>query len=175
MSRLSWDSYFMALVKTAAMRSGCNSRPNGALIVKNKRIVGVGYNGTVAGFPQCTDKGDKYCFRRNLELPESEKHNYCPAVHAEANAIDYAGKNTIGATIYCTLFPCYPCLKRIKSAGIIEIVYEYAYESENPERDKFWFDQAKEFGIDVRQYSIPVDIVETICINLRTITAKRRI
>jgi len=38
--RIDWDSYFMSLTKLAVMRSGCNSRPNGSLIVKNKRIIG---------------------------------------------------------------------------------------------------------------------------------------
>ena len=59
-----WDEYFMLLAKIVALRSGCNSRPTGAIIVKDKRILATGYNGPMPGAWHCTDHGPNYCFRR---------------------------------------------------------------------------------------------------------------
>ena len=44
--RPSWDTYFMKFAELAAQRSNCMKRGNGAIIVKDFRIVSTGYNGT---------------------------------------------------------------------------------------------------------------------------------
>ena len=62
--RVGWDSYFMVLAKMVASRSTCNSRPTGAIIVKDKRVVSTGYNGSVIGADQWSEHGPDYCFRR---------------------------------------------------------------------------------------------------------------
>ncbi len=150
--RPDWHEYFMLLAKIVAIRSGCNSRPTGAVIVKDKRILATGYNGPMPGAWHCTDKGEGYCFRREKGIPDLDKYNFCRASHAEANAIAQAARFGIsveGASIYCTLAPCYVCLKLIASAGIKEIYYEYDYESRDFERDKFWKEAIKEAGIKV--------------------------
>lgn len=79
--RIGWKAYFMAQAKVAALRSGCNSRPTGCVIVRNKRVLAGGYNGTVSGRPQCTDRGPDYCYRREIGGPEEDKYNVC--LHGE--------------------------------------------------------------------------------------------
>ena len=75
--------------------------------------------------------------------------------------------------MYCTLSPCYLCLKIIASAGIKEVYYETAYESKyeltkkgkltkkselTRARDHFWENAAVEAGIKVKQIEI-LDVV----------------
>jgi len=81
--RIHWDQYFMALAKLAAMRSGCNSRPTGAVIVKGNRVIATGYNGTIAGMPQCTDCGSSYCRRREVKQDDKGTGKYLECLHGD--------------------------------------------------------------------------------------------
>lgn len=47
--RPSFDEYFMNIANRVKLRSNCLKRSVGAVLVKNKRIIGVGYNGTPYG------------------------------------------------------------------------------------------------------------------------------
>jgi len=177
--RPDWHEYFMLIAKIVALRSGCNSRPTGAVIVKDKRILATGYNGPMPGAWHCTDKGSKYCFRREKGIPDIDKYNFCRSTHAEANAIAQAAKLGIsveGASIYCTLAPCYVCLKLLASAGIKEIYYEYDYESRDFERDEFWKTAIKEAGIKVfKQIKISEKTLKALEEILPYPTSKRRL
>ena len=93
--------YFMNLCYKLAVRAEGLTSPNpmvGALVVKNGRILGRGYH-KKAGLP-----------------------------HAEVIALDEAGKNAKGATLYSTLEPCAhfgltpPCVDRIIKSGIKEVI-----------------------------------------------------
>lgn len=142
--RVGWDSYFMVLAKMVASRSTCNSRPTGAIIVKDKRVISTGYNGSVIGADQCSDHGQNYCFRRINNIPNEDKYNFCPAVHAEANAIAQAAKYGISiqdSVMYCTLYPCFICQKLIVNSGITKVFYEHEYESSDPLIDEYWRNQ----------------------------------
>ena len=177
--RPDWHEYFMLIAKIVALRSGCHSRPTGAVIVKDKRILATGYNGPMPGAWHCTDKGSKYCFRREKGIPDIDKYNFCRSTHAEANAIAQAAKLGIsvdGASIYCTLAPCYVCLKLLASAGIKEIYYEYDYESRDFERDEFWKTAIKEAGIKVfKQIKISEKTLKALEEILPYPTSKRRL
>jgi dCMP deaminase len=141
MNRPSWHEYFMMLAKMVSVRSTCNSRKIGAVIVKDNRILSTGYNGAVHGAPHCTDKGPEYCFRRTIGAHDGEKYNYCVSSHAEVNAVDQAARFGIsldGSAVYCTLEPCNWCFKQLIQAGIKEIYFEEAYESQNKDFDSHW-------------------------------------
>ena len=112
MQRISWDEYFMAQSHLLSLRSTCSRLSVGATIVKDKRIVSGGYNGSIKGDEHCIDVGCKvvegHCVR---------------TIHAEINAILQCSKfgvGTEGATIYVTHFPCLNCTKSIIQAGIKE-------------------------------------------------------
>jgi dCMP deaminase len=47
--RISWDAYFMSIATLASFRSSCNKLHVGSVIVKNNRIVSMGYNGFISG------------------------------------------------------------------------------------------------------------------------------
>lgn len=156
--RPSWDQYFMLIAKITALRSTCNSRPGGAVIVStDNRILSTGYTASVAGAFQCIDKGPGYCYRRNMNVKDLEKYNSCKSIHAEQNAILYAAKYGIpinGSKMYCTLEPCYICLKLIAGAGLTHVYFELLYESSNKKRDDSWKKAFDEFGIICEQIKI---------------------
>jgi dCMP deaminase len=152
--RPDWNEYFMAIAKIVSTRSTCNSRPVGAVIVRDKQILATGYNGAVSHAPHCIEgpggNEDPFCFRRSINAPEEDKYNYCRANHAEANAIAQAARLGVpleGSTLYITMTPCYVCLKMLSTARVLDIYYEYDYESTKKDRDKFWKTMVRECGI----------------------------
>src|SRR5512139_255426 len=141
MNRPSWHEYFMLLAKLLSVRSTCNSRKVGAVIVRNNRVLATGYNGAVHGAPHCIDHGPDFCLRRSIGAHDADKYNYCISSHAEVNAIDQAARFGIpleGAVLYCTLEPCNWCFKQLIQAGIKEIYFEESYDSRNKEFDLYW-------------------------------------
>ena len=179
MTRAPWHEYFMLLAKMVALRSGCNSRPSGAVIVKDKRILATGYNGPMPGAWHCTDRGPGYCFRREKGIPDIDKYNFCRATHAEANAIAQAARFGIsveGADLYCTLAPCYVCLKLIASAGIKAVYYEYDYGSRDFQRDSFWREAIREAGLrEFKQIKVSEEVLAQLAEILPYPTSKRRL
>lgn len=129
------DNFFMHTALELAKESNCVSFKVGAVIVKNKRIVSIGYNGTPAGFINCKDVFKDYDksdpIQREKHHIWSKKHE----IHAEMNALMFAINEHIsieGATLYVTHHPCDECLKNIVQTGIKKIVYKHDYDK----RDK---------------------------------------
>lgn len=121
MERITWDQFFMAQSHLLALRSTCTRLAVGATIVREKRIVAGGYNGSIAGDEHCIDHGcyvvDNHCVR---------------TVHAEMNALLQCAKYgtpTRGADLYVTHFPCLPCTKSIIQAGISRVYYATDYKN----------------------------------------------
>jgi dCMP deaminase len=181
-NRPSWHEYFLFIAKIVSTRSTCNSRPTGAVIVKENHILATGYNGAMPGAPHCIDQPDlgdqPYCFRRARGVPDIDKYNFCKASHAEANAIAQAaryGTSIAGATLYTTLAPCYVCLKLIATAQIRAVYYEHAYSSTTPERDACWAEAVREAGIETFELlRISEATYDYILSDIRHVTSRRR-
>lgn len=125
--KLSWDEYFMNIAMEVGKRANCMKRKVGSIIVKDKRIVTTGYNGTPRGLPNCDEGGCPVC---NSFKKSGEKHGECICSHAEENAIiqgAYHGVSLKGTTIYTTLSPCIFCAKLIVNSGIKEVVCNHKY------------------------------------------------
>ncbi|PID56885.1 cytidine deaminase [candidate division KSB3 bacterium] len=132
MKRPSWDEYFMNIAYETARRSNCCRRQIGAVLVRDRRIVSTGYNGTPLGVKNCIDGG---CLRCASAVPSGQSYDTCICVHAEQNAIVLAARNgtsSDGCVLYTTLRPCFGCAKESVQAGIIEVVYyeDYRYPEE---------------------------------------------
>ncbi len=120
--RPTWNEYFMNIAHEVAKRSTCERAQVGAVIVRDKRILTTGYNGSPRGLPHCTEVG---CLMENGHCVRT--------IHAEQNAIIQAalhGVITEGAIIYVTHQPCFNCAKTIINAGISEIVYDKEYQDD---------------------------------------------
>src|SRR5699024_12107245 len=76
--RIPWKQYFMMQALVIAQRSTCNRALVGSVLVKNNRIIGTGYNGSVSGQPHCDDVGhqmvDGHCVRTIHSEMRSEEH-----------------------------------------------------------------------------------------------------
>ena len=146
MTRPSWSEYFMAITKLVAMRSTCLRRHVGAILVKDKRILATGYNGTPAGLRHCEEVG---CLREDSSIPSGERHELCRGLHAEQNVIIQAAYHGIiinGSVLYCTNKPCVICTKMIINAGIKKICFEEGYD--DPLSDKM----LAEAGLEVERF-----------------------
>jgi dCMP deaminase len=127
LDRPGWDEYFMKIAQVAALRSNCIKRKVGAAIVRDRRIVSTGYNGTPRGTRNCYEGG---CPRCNSLADSGTRLDECLCSHAEENAITqaaYHGVSVRGGTLYTTFSPCLMCTKMIINAGIREVVYNEGY------------------------------------------------
>lgn len=125
--RPNWDQYFMEIAKVVALRSNCVKRKVAAVIVKDRRIISTGYNGTPRGVRNCNEGGCPRC--ASME-PSGVKLDECLCSHAEENAITqaaYHGVSIKGSTLYTTFSPCLICTKMIINSGIAEVVFQQDY------------------------------------------------
>ena len=126
-ARPDWDEYFLNIADVVATRSNCSRRHVAALIVRDRRIISTGYNGTPRGIKNCCEGG---CPRCSSDVPSGENLGECICSHGEENAIvqaAYHGIQVSGGTLYTTFSPCLLCAKMIINAGIVEVVYRSRY------------------------------------------------
>ena len=129
-----WDIAHMEVADTYAQLSHGRRAKVGAVIVKDNRIISIGYNGMPAGW-------DDNC---EIEIPAGihigngkEKtvlKTRPEVIHAESNAITKVAKSSEScedATLYCTMEPCLDCAKLIYQAGICKVYYRDAYPKSN--------------------------------------------
>ncbi len=137
--RPDWDTYFIQIANAVASRSTCDRAHVGCVLVREKRILSTGFNGSPAGLDHCDEAGhlmiEGHCVR---------------TIHAEVNAIVQAalhGVSTKGAICYVTHFPCIHCTKTLINAGITRIIYQNGYRIDA--NAKAFLAQA---GVDVGQH-----------------------
>lgn len=144
-ARPNWDEYFLEIAGIVCKRSTCLRRKVGALIVKGRRILATGYNGTPSGIKHCAETG---CLRTKLNIPSGQRHELCNGLHAEQNVLLQAalyGISLRDSILYVTHQPCIICAKMIINAGITEVVIAGEYPDEMARR---FLDEA---GIKVRK------------------------
>lgn len=120
------------LAFTASKQATCPKLRVGCVLVKDGRILSLGYNGACRGQEHCEDVG---CDLALIDGRESCQR----AVHAEANALlnaAYVGAATKGAVLYCTHSPCYHCAKLLLNAGVKELHFETTYS--DPRTFSLW-------------------------------------
>lgn len=150
--RPGWDRYFMDIAKVVASRSNCMKRKVAAVIVRDKRIISTGYNGTPRGTRNCNEGG---CPRCNNMATSGTGLDECLCSHGEENAIvqaSYHGVSLKEATIYSTFAPCLMCSKMIINSGIREVVYNLDYPL-----NESAFRLFKEANLTIRQLDVGSD------------------
>lgn len=116
----------MSIAIDMATRSSCKYIDAGAIVVKDKRILSDGYNGAPPGDREnCLYTG---CRKDQLGISQETKgKGKCRGTHAEMNALQYAGRDAMGATLYSVILPCSGCAKQAAAAQIKRIVYALEY------------------------------------------------
>jgi len=132
----------MKTAETFANLSTAEKLKVGAIVVKDNRIISIGYNGMPSGWSNVCeevwfDEEDK---PHKVTRPE--------VIHAEANAIAKLAKTTEsgdGAEMYITHSPCVECAKQIYTAGVTKVYYKEKYRLETG------IDFLKKCGVEVEQ------------------------
>lgn len=120
--RIEIDEMFMSICDIVARRSHCLKGKVGAVLVRDGRIISIGFNGMVSGTKNCVTIND--CPRDGI--PSGTRYEVGDCAHAEHNAIVFCAKHgvkTDGATLYVNSSPCRMCAKTIIQAGIIKVIY----------------------------------------------------
>ncbi len=148
MKRPTWNEYFMEMTRITSKRSTCRQVAMGAILVRDRRVLTTGYNGSPKGFPHCTDIG---CLREEKGLKGDEHLEVCRGLHAIQNAIIQGAVFGIaidGATLYTTHPPCITCTKMLINAGIKKIITERDYSRPMSTSASIAFSMIKEAGIE---------------------------
>lgn len=117
--RIDWDQYFMSIAFLIASRSPCDRLHVGCVLVKDTRIISVGYNGFLPKAPHISHV-------RN-------GHEQC-TIHAEQNSITDCAKRGIScndAIAYITHYPCINCAKILAAAQVKELKYYNDYKNDD--------------------------------------------
>jgi dCMP deaminase len=138
------DAY-MDIAKRFAQLSTANRLKVGAIIVKDERIISLGYNGTPPGWDNNCEKKEYMTLYNNsgefasydFPLQEQDGTMYRlktkpEVIHAEANAIAKLAKSSESgnnSTMFLTHAPCIDCAKQIFTAGIKKVYFEQLYRS----------------------------------------------
>jgi len=115
--RLNWHEYFMSTAVLASCRSPCKRLQVGSVIVKENRVVSMGYNGYISGAPH---------------ISRVEDGHEQSIIHSEINAITDCAKRGVSldkSIIYITHYPCINCFRAIASCGIKEVYYLEDYNN----------------------------------------------
>lgn len=151
-NRIDWDQYFMIQATLLSLRSTCTRLSVGAVIVRDRRVIAGGYNGSVSGDVHCIDEGcylvEGHCVR---------------TIHAEMNAVLQCAKfgvATDGAEVYVTDFPCLQCTKMLLQSGIIKINYLRNYHN-----DQYAVELLKRKNVEIKQIKFSEDDLDKININ----------
>ena len=100
----------------------------GAIVVKDNRVISIGYNGTPAGWDNECNECEEVV--KVLENGKEETKTKLEVIHAEANAIAKLARSQESgqdATMFITHAPCIECSKIIYSSGITTVYYKHEY------------------------------------------------
>jgi len=73
------------------------------------------------------------CIRDLQKTLHGASYDKCPGVHAEMNALIFAGKLAKGGTMYVNTWPCFQCAKLMINAEIAKLVYSFNEDDFNQE------------------------------------------
>lgn len=137
-----WIDAYMDVAERFAQLSSARKLKVGAVVVKDNRIVSIGYNGTPAGWDNnCEDEIYTYDERDiskgqwtfdPLTKPWTSLQTKDEVIHAEANCITKLARSNDGgdgAYLFCTHAPCIECAKLIYGAGIRKLFYRDVYKN----------------------------------------------
>jgi len=148
------QKHIEAYMKTAEVFAECSTAIRlhvGAIIVKDERIISIGYNGTPSGW-------DNNCEEVVNVNPSDSRYDYNhftkelktkpEVLHAETNAIAKLAKfdgSGSGSVLFVTHAPCLDCAKLVFQSGISTVYYRNSY------RDNAGVDFLNKAGVKVEQ------------------------
>ena len=144
---------YMDVAERFAQLSHATRAKVGAIIVKDNRIISIGYNGMPSGWD---NECEEWFSDVNFNVSEQDKDIYGTyktkpeVLHAETNAIAkvaQSNESSRGSEMFCTHLPCIECAKLIHQSGIVTVYYREEYQSAKGTGKQFLIDS----GIEVIQ------------------------
>jgi dCMP deaminase len=142
----SWDQLWMRHAYLISTKSKDTSTKIGAVIIKDNRIIGAGYNGQPRN---CDD---------DIKERNDRPTKYFYFEHAERNAVfscSYFGIASRGGKIYTQGTPCADCARAIIQAGLIELIIHKEWEEKFLERTQ-WQESCKHSMIMLKEVGVQV-------------------
>ena len=143
------EKHIQAHMKSAFNYAECSTAKKlkvGCVLVKDDRIISIGYNGMPAGWSN--DCETLSFFLHGKQLPSQVMITKPEVLHAEENAITKLAKSAEsgeGAVAFITHAPCLSCAKLLYSSGIVEVFYVHSY------KDTSGIDFLKKCGVKVKE------------------------
>jgi dCMP deaminase len=123
------DAFMDTAYRFAELSEAVRARV-GAIIVKDRRIISIGYNGMPSGWDNCCED----------ELEDGTLKTKPQVLHAEANAIaklSQSPESAKDAVLFCTHMPCMECAKLIHQSGIRTVYYGEQYVAAKGSGEEF--------------------------------------
>jgi dCMP deaminase len=120
---------YMDVAERFAQLSSAKRLQVGAIVVKDDRIISIGYNGMPTGWDNCCED-----VIREDEVGFQVTKSKIEVLHAESNAVAKLAKSSesgLGATIFVTHSPCIDCAKLIYQSGISNVYYKTSYRDDD--------------------------------------------
>ncbi len=140
-----WIDAFMDTAERFAQLSSAKRLQVGAVVVKDNRIISIGYNGMPSGWTNdCEEIVEVHEDGGVVTKTKDE------VIHAEANAIlklARDGESGNGSSLFCTHAPCIHCAKLVHGVGINKVYYRHSY------RDTIGLDFLEKCNIEVEKIS----------------------
>ena len=118
---------YMDVAESFAKLSSAVRLQVGAIVVKDDRIISIGYNGMPSGWDNCCED-----VVREDEVGFQVTKTKAEVLHAESNAVAKLAKSSesgLGATMFVTHAPCIDCAKLVYQSGIAAVYYKNDYRS----------------------------------------------
>ena len=128
------NKHITAHMKSAFNYADCSTAEKlkvGCVLVKDDRIISIGYNGMPSGWSnQC--ETSSFFTEDGRQLPSQILVTKPEVLHAEENAITKLARSNEsgeGATAFITHVPCLSCAKLLYSSGIVGVYYTHLYKN----------------------------------------------
>jgi dCMP deaminase len=140
-----FQQLYMTIAGTVARMSSARRLQVGAIVVKDDRVISMGYNGMPSGW-------DNTCEDVIQHSDDTTTLKTKPEVlHAETNAIAKLARSSesgLDSDLFVTHSPCLDCAKIIYQSGIRRVYYSHSY------RDSSGLDFLQKSGVEVVQLTV---------------------
>jgi dCMP deaminase len=124
-----WIDAYMDTAERFAQLSSAVRLKVGAVVVKDHRIISIGYNGMPSGWDNVCEEVVEVHEDGGVVTKTKDE-----VLHAEENAILKLAKSHDGgdgASLFCTHAPCIQCAKLVAGAGIKKFYYRDTYRDDH--------------------------------------------
>ena len=131
-----WQSAYIDVAERFASLSTARRLKVGAIVVKDNRVLSIGYNGMPSGWDNNCEEACKPDWmdweptEEDVQLGIAVLKTKPQVIHAEMNCLSKlasSNESGKGSDMYITHAPCIECAKMIYASGIVNVFYKHDY------------------------------------------------